>query len=91
MNKILEKIDIPKGLIKLLNENPIPKLEEEITDFYCIKPERLKDAQEDYRIDEMTGEDVTGKEKGDWKSEGLVIGVGVADDPLFIDLGEESK
>ena len=33
MNKILEKIDIPKGLIKLLNENPIPKLEEEITDF----------------------------------------------------------
>ena len=91
MNKILEKIDIPKGLIKLLNENPIPKLEEEITDFYFIKPERLKDAQEDYRIDEMTGEDVTGKEKGDWKSEWLVIGVGVADDPLFIDLGEESK
>ena len=41
MNKILEKIDIPKGLIKLLNENPIPKLEEEITDFYFIKSENL--------------------------------------------------
>ena len=91
MNKILEKIEIPKGLIELLNKNPIPKLEEEITDFYFIKSDRLKDAQENYRVDEITGEDITGNEKGDWKKEWLVIGVGVADDPLFIDLGEESK
>ena len=91
MNKILEKIEIPKELIELLNKNPIPKLEEEITDFYFIKSDRLKDAQENYRVDEITGEDITGNEKGDWKKEWLVIGSGVADDPLFIDLNEEEK
>ena len=91
MNKLLEKIDIPEKLIELLNKNPIPKLQEEITDFYFIKSERLREAQEEYRIDEITGKEITGDEKGKWKNQWLVIGSGVADDPLFIDLREEQK
>ncbi len=85
----MKNITIPESLIDLIKKNPLPKLEEEITDFYFVNPDKLVEVQKDYRIDYMTGQDITGNDEGMWKKTWITIGSGVAEDPIFVDLKEE--
>ena len=67
-----------------------------VLDNYCLPhfyptPESFQDFQAGYKFNPVTGENLTGEDKGDFKSNWYVICSAYADDPFFVDFTESSE
>lgn len=82
---------VPAKLAEAFTANPMPALDPDLPAMGLVAPKELNKAQINYRINNISGDDITSKNKGAWQPDWYFAGAGPEDTVLFVKESENGQ